>query len=636
MYIHEYNGVCSVCIDVNVPARIACVRPHNGAFSSDGRVNALLFLCFLFLFLSPPFFSSLFSFSSSLSFPFSLLLLQSLHLSSSIPHNLKGLHHLSYSPFPPPIHPPLYLIAVLKRADMTTAETSGVNTPPSISHALLVDSTLEAQADNIVGGLSFFGHTLINLGRIGIKRVVVVTSKSGVKYLESCNDCFDDHVQVKIVEMDKDWTGAEVKALLQAASTLGNEPFIFVNRNHAHDPYLLAKMASVDNVMHDDGAACLIEHDVEGMVGLSKSTIFGAWPALQETHVAAVGTNLKAYNGVFAGLAAFPGNVVYKAKELYAKQPSADLSTLLNEYAREGSLQLVKNEDNHIWLSGLTSESKAFSEKRLKQEGTPLKLKDGTVVKVLGSDQQMEDPSRDWSLFTVEKWRNAVFTTKSFFGELYTDTHHFIKQQIEALGGRDNVCLVEVGCGTGDTLLPLSSHAKYCIGVDINEDFIKYCQTQNTSDNVRFLCGDATKLPQLLASDKVKDWTSPPLKRLVICVGNTIGIIPEFLREAIYRNMAEVAGRDGMCVVVYWNGNCFGEAVQHFYYENPQLCGQFQGKHVDFQQCTLRTPSGYSTKWTKPEEASQILKSLNLEELQVVEKKRGVMAVFRQPEAPLM
>ena len=157
---------------------------------------------------------------------------------------------------------------------------------------------------------------------------------------------------------------------------------------------------------------------------------------------------------------------------------------------------------------------------------------------------------------------------------------------------------------------------------------------QNSAPNVRFLCGDATKLHDLLATDEVRDWSAEPLKRLVICVGNTIGIIPEFLRDAIYRNMAEVAGEDGAAVVIYWNGNCFGEAVQHFYNENPELCGRFKGQHVDFDKCTLQTPSGYNTKWTKPEEARKLLKDKGMEVLDLEEKGRGVMASFRQSPQP--
>ena len=112
-----------------------------------------------------------------------------------------------------------------------------------------------------------------------------------------------------------------------------------------------------------------------------------------------------------------------------------------------------------------------------------------------------------------------------------------------------------------------------------------------------------------------------------------------------------------MAVVVYWNGNSFGEAVQvrclakaslpcfvlnkkrsrsvrfrlqHFYNKNPQLCGSFDGSCVDFNTCTLETPSGYCTHWTTPDEAEEILRSKGLEKIDLVERGRGVLAVFRQ------
>ncbi|EGD74351.1 hypothetical protein PTSG_06361 [Salpingoeca rosetta] len=433
------------------------------------------------------------------------------------------------------------------------------------------------------------------------------------------------------VVVDDTWSGSEVDGIIKAESKLRDTPFVFVATNHAHDPELISKMATSGHVLDGTGAACLIEHDVEGMVGLPQTTIFGAWPALDDSHVTAVGTNLKAYNGVFAGLAAFPGDVFKKARTLHETDPAADLSALLNVYARKDTLHLIKNDAKSVWLAGLTEASRDFSVQQLEKMGSPLKLQTGEEVVVLGDHSASTDEEGgDWSLFSVEKWRNAVFTTKSFFEQLYADTHTFIEQQVEKLGGRDNVCLIEVGCGTGETIIPLASAAKYCIGIDINEDFIKYSQVQNKADNVRFVCGDATKLQELLSTSEVADWAGEPLRKLVICVGNTIGIIPEFLRDSIYRNMAEVAGDDGACVVIYWNGNCFGEAVQHFYNENPQLCGPFKGKHVDFQACTLQTPSGYNTKWTKPEEARELLQSKGLTTLEVVEQGRGVMAVFRK------
>ena len=279
--------------------------------------------------------------------------------------------------------------------------------------------------------------------------VVVVTTAKGIEYLETYKQ-MHTKLNMDAVVLEDTWTGSEVQGLLEAEAKVKGHPFVIVNANHAHDPALIAGIAKTPQVLAGDGAACLIEHDVQGMVGLPQTTIFGAWPALDDERVTAVGTNLKAYNGVFAGLAAFPRSAFDKARALVETKPDADLSALLNAYAQSGALHLVKNEDNLVWLSGLwarthaqpekicrrslthslsltlthslslpltcaglTEESRRFSVQQLERMGSPLTLRSGLEVVVLGDHSHSTDErGGDWSLFSVEKWRNAVFTTK--------------------------------------------------------------------------------------------------------------------------------------------------------------------------------------------------------------------------------
>jgi len=119
------------------------------------------------------------------------------------------------------------------------------------------------------------------------------------------------------------------------------------------------------------------------------------------------------------------------------------------------------------------------------------------------------------------------------------------------------------------------------------------------------------------------------ISQIVICVGNTIGIMPDEIKSQVYQEMAKLAGADGMAIMVFWNGNSFGEALQHFYHKNPQLCGPFEGKHINLDTCTLETPSGYKTHWTSPDEAKEVFEDENLDIIQLVEKGRGVLVAFR-------
>jgi hypothetical protein len=176
--------------------------------------------------------------------------------------------------------------------------------------------------------------------------------------------------------------------------------------------------------------------------------------------------------------------------------------------------------------------------------------------------------------------------------------------------------------------------------VDFNKEFIDFCKEHTVSrDKAKshYLQGDACQLYDLLRAEfpttprrgsrGVEFWDDT---RIVACVGNTIGIIPEQLRESVYQQMAEVAGYDGVLVMVYWNARWFGDACLNFYHANPSLCGPFEGESVDFKNTTLTTPMQYKTKWTSVDEARDVMEGLGLEIISLREKGKGVFVAARR------
>jgi hypothetical protein len=178
------------------------------------------------------------------------------------------------------------------------------------------------------------------------------------------------------------------------------------------------------------------------------------------------------------------------------------------------------------------------------------------------------------------------------------------------------------------------------VGVDFNQEFIDFCKEHDTPKRLgenKYIQGDACQLYDLLkeefpktqqrGSRGVEFWDDT---RVVACVGNTIGIIPEELRPKVYEQMAEVAGNDGVVVMVYWNARCFGDACLNFYHANPKLCGPFEGESVDFKNTSLTTPMGYRTKWTGVEEARTLMEELGMEIISIREKGKGVFVAARR------
>jgi len=252
------------------------------------------------------------------------------------------------------------------------------------------------------------------------------------------------------------------------------------------------------------------------------------------------------------------------------------------------------------------------------------------------------DPAEKWKEITVEMWRDAVYTNQTYFGELINDTSEFVKTIAEhiKLSGR-RVSLVEVGCGTGEFVRAVKDEFRTSVGIDFNKEFVEFCEKNIDERDVGksyYIEGDATRLDALMkesfspvprcGSSSVEFWDDA---RVVACVGNTIGIIPGELRAKVYEQMAEVAGKDGVVVMVYWNAKWFGDACLNFYHANPKLCGPFEGDSVDFKNTTLTTPMNYKTKWTSVDEARKIMDDLGMEIISIREKGKGVFVAARRP-----
>ena len=57
-------------------------------------------------------------------------------------------------------------------------------------------------------------------------------------------------------------------------------------------------------------------------------------------------------------------------------------------------------------------------------------------------------------------YRQAMFTAEAYFSQLFDDTSAFIRRFTKQYGGAARSAIVEVGCGTGEALIPHYDDAK--------------------------------------------------------------------------------------------------------------------------------------------------------------------------------
>jgi len=495
-----------------------------------------------------------------------------------------------------------------------------------------------------LGGVYIIRHVIWQVNLADVRKVVLVVGFQGEeikKEVESMLQEDDEKVftglMVEFVELGRGWRGGFAASVLAAKGTLQNDhQFVLIGADHIVNEELLHEMARIDLEKDGDEGCVLVETDLEGMVGLPTNVVHVALRPLHgKDRIYDIGPHLPTYAGIEAGVVTSTTKLLEELEKLRGT-PNFTLSSALRSFAQRGTLKLKKT-NGATWFSVETDEASAYTEKNLKDHGQLHTLKDGRAVRLIGLPKRIKTSPTDgseWAEFNVAKWRSAVFTTNSYFDQLYRDTTDFIAELCDNRGGKEEVLLVEVGCGTGEALVPLFDHAKYVLGIDFNSNFVDFCNSNldnDLSSRVKFLTGDAQKLDEILQHEVLEEWRNAT--KVVICVGNTVGIMPQDVKDNVYKQMLKAAGTTGAFGVVYWNGNKFGDAVQHFYHKNPQLCGPFQGDSIDLDSCTLTTPSGYRTHWTTPKEARRIFEEeIGAEILKLEEKGKGVLVAGRQSE----
>ena len=162
-----------------------------------------------------------------------------------------------------------------------------------------------------------------------------------------------------------------------------------------------------------------------------------------------------------------------------------------------------------------------------------------------------------WRKMSKKQWSD-VHTANDFFTQHYKEAQKKLSEMI--ISSKAEV-IIEVGSGTGEPLakiLELNDKIKYGIGLDFNEDFIEYSRETFTDKRAIWVCGDACNLKEILEKEHPEIMKLP--NKLVIVVGNTLGILPEEMRVPVLKQMSLTAGADGKVLLINWRADKFGYA----------------------------------------------------------------------------
>lgn len=174
-----------------------------------------------------------------------------------------------------------------------------------------------------------------------------------------------------------------------------------------------------------------------------------------------------------------------------------------------------------------------------------------------------------------------------------------------------NCSIIDMGSGTGRILFSLDKTLKdnsmMFYGIDNSEQMInkanqKRLLNNSKNQNMKFLKHDLTdpNLCELFEQDTTN---------IIVCMYNTIGVIPPNRRATFIDSMSRLAGRDGLVIISAFNGDDFGFAAPKLYIPMKEMVKQIDDDSFDEKNIVFKNSLGYHSQWFTKKELKELLQS---------------------------
>ena len=207
---------------------------------------------------------------------------------------------------------------------------------------------------------------------------------------------------------------------------------------------------------------------------------------------------------------------------------------------------------------------------------------------------------------SVEKNSDPIIT--GFLEEEIRITSNLCKKIIKP---NTKYTIIDMGSGTGRvifSLLPiLGENITYC-GFDSSKHMIELSSQKKQSkfqknDKISFLNHDVTDpgIDQLFENDDSV--------KILLCMYNTLGVIPENKRSQFFESMIRIAGSDGMVLISAFNGDDFKFIAPKLYKPMKKMIKQIDEDSFDEKRLAFKNKLGYYSQWFTKNQILELLQS---------------------------
>ncbi|MDC0064267.1 class I SAM-dependent methyltransferase [Candidatus Nitrosopelagicus sp.] len=193
---------------------------------------------------------------------------------------------------------------------------------------------------------------------------------------------------------------------------------------------------------------------------------------------------------------------------------------------------------------------------------------------------------------------------------------NYLKKEIEILNtlckrvydSNRKCSIIDMGAGTGRVIFALDDKLQEntikFYGVEVSEQMLNHAKLKNQNHDgvskIEFLKFDLTK-------DNLQEYFQLDETNIVMCLYNTLGVIPSDKRQKFIDNMKSIAGKNGLTVLTAFNGDNFGFVAPKLYNSMMPMIKQIDQDSFDERNKVFQNGLGFRSQWFRKNELKSML-----------------------------
>ena len=173
----------------------------------------------------------------------------------------------------------------------------------------------------------------------------------------------------------------------------------------------------------------------------------------------------------------------------------------------------------------------------------------------------------------------------------------------------NNCSIIDMGAGTGRVIFALGERLqKYPVqfyGIEISEPMLvranKKAERYGSNSHIKFLRHDLTD-PGM--PERFKSGTN-----IVMCLYNTLGVIPPHRRQRFIDSMVHMAQGGGLAIIAIFNGDDFDFVAPRLYAPMMPMIRQIDEDSFDKENRVFQNRLGFCSQWFTRTEINAMLHS---------------------------